>query len=40
MFQDISGHYPIETTLQIYPIWEENFLTYWLDMNVFEVEVS
>tara|TARA_R110002126_G_scaffold280944_1_gene428564 strand:- start:902 stop:1309 length:408 start_codon:yes stop_codon:yes gene_type:complete len=40
MFQDISGYYPIETALQIYPIWEENFLTYWLEMNVFEVEVS
>lgn len=40
MFQDISGYYPIETALQIYPIWEENFLTYWLDMKVFEVEVS
>lgn len=40
MFQDVSGYYPIETALQIYPIWEENFLTYWLDMKVFEVEVS
>lgn len=40
MFQDISGYYPIETALQIYPIWEENFLTYWQSMNVFDVEVS
>ncbi|QBL08389.1 DUF2787 domain-containing protein [Rheinheimera sp. D18] len=40
MFQDISGYYPIETALQIYPIWEENFITYWLEMQVFDVEVS
>ncbi|MDP5136717.1 DUF2787 family protein [Rheinheimera baltica] len=39
-FEDISGCYPIETAMQIYPIWEENFLTYWQSMNVFDVEVS
>lgn len=40
MFQDISGYYPIETATQIYPIWEDNFLNYWLEMQVFDVEVS
>ena len=39
-FQDMTGYYPIEVAREIYPIWEDNFLTYWLDMGVFEVEVS
>jgi hypothetical protein len=39
-FQDITGYYPIETALMIYPIWEENFLTYWQQMSVYEVELS
>ena len=40
MFQDISGYYPIETATVIYPIWEDNFMTYWLEMGVFNVEVT
>ncbi|MGI5308186.1 DUF2787 family protein [Rheinheimera sp. WS51] len=40
MFQDLSGYYPIETAAMIYPIWEENFLEYWLVMNVFDIEVT
>lgn len=39
-FQDLSGYYPIETAREIYPMWEDNFLTYWLEMKVFEMEVS
>lgn len=39
-FQDISGYYPIEVAREIYPIWEDNFLTYWLEMGVFDIEVT
>lgn len=40
LYQDISGIYPIETARMIYPIWEDNFLTYWQQMSVYEVELS
>jgi hypothetical protein len=40
VFQDITGHYPIETAQMIYPIWEDNFLTFWTQMSVYEVEQS
>ena len=39
-FQDITGYYPIEVAREIYPIWEDNFLTYWLEMGVFDIEVT
>lgn len=39
-FQDLSGYYPIEIAREIYSMWEDNFLTYWLQMGVFEMEVS
>ena len=39
-FQDTTGYYPIEVAREIYPIWEDNFLTYWLEMGVFDIEVT
>lgn len=40
LFQDITGYYPIETAQTIYPIWEDNFMTFWKQMSVYEVELS
>ncbi|MCH8493898.1 MAG: DUF2787 domain-containing protein [Idiomarina sp.] len=40
MYQDLHGYHPIEIARSLYPIWEDNFLTYWLGMGVYEVEVS
>ncbi|MDP4536330.1 DUF2787 family protein [Alkalimonas collagenimarina] len=40
MYQDLHGYHPIEIARTLYPMWEDNFLTYWLGMGFFEMEVS
>lgn len=40
MFQTLYGYYRIEERLDIYPVWEENFINYWQDFEVFECKVA
>lgn len=40
MYQDLHGYHPIEIARTLYPMWEDNFLSYWLGMQVFDVEVE
>ncbi|MCA1929078.1 DUF2787 family protein [Rheinheimera sp.] len=40
VFQTLYGYYPIEEELDIYPVWEENFINYWQDFEVFEYKVA
>ena len=35
VFQNLHGLFPIEVALDIYQIWEGNFLHYWKELNVF-----
>jgi len=30
----------IEAAAELYPIWEQNFLCYWQEMDVFNVSIS
>ncbi len=39
-FQNINGYFPIETAREIYPMWEDDFLTNWLIKMGYDVEVS
>jgi len=40
VFQSISGLLVIEAATELYPIWEQNFLCYWQEMDVFNVSIS
>ena len=40
VFQSISGLLVIEAAAELYPIWEQNFLCYWQEMDVFNVSIS
>lgn len=40
VFQSISGVLVIEAAVEFYPIWEQNFLCYWQELEVFNVIVS
>ena len=40
LFQSISGMLVIETAIEVYPIWQKNFLCYWLELQVFEISVA
>lgn len=40
VFQSISGLLVIEAATELYPIWEQNFLCYWQELEVFNVRVS
>lgn len=40
LFQSINGAFSIEVATEFYPIWEQNFLCYWLEFDVFEVVVT
>lgn len=40
VFQNLFGVFPIEQAIDMYQIWESNFLHYWLCMNVYRVEQS
>lgn len=37
VFQTLYGYYRIEEGLDIYNVWEENFINYWQDFEVFEL---
>ncbi len=38
VFQNLNGLFPIEFALDIYQIWEGNFLHYWQALNVFTIQ--
>ncbi|WP_349591087.1 DUF2787 family protein [Alteromonas sp. NFXS44] len=38
VFQNLHGMYPIEVALDIYQIWESNFLPYWEALNIFTIQ--
>ncbi|MCE9685834.1 DUF2787 domain-containing protein [Shewanella sp. AS16] len=40
LFQSINGVFTLETATEIYQLWEQNFLCYWQELEVFEVNVS
>jgi hypothetical protein len=40
VFQTLYGYYRIEGGLDIYSVWEHNFLQYWIRFEVFDIEVS
>ncbi|MDN5502120.1 MAG: DUF2787 domain-containing protein [Shewanella sp.] len=40
VFQSISGLLVIEAATELYPIWEQNFLCYWQELEVFNVSTS
>lgn len=40
VFQSISGLLVIEAAVEFYPIWEQNFLCYWQELEVFNVRTS
>ncbi|GGO65358.1 DUF2787 family protein [Bowmanella pacifica] len=40
IFQDLLGVYPIERVRDLYQVWEDNFLHYWLAIKVFGISVS
>ena len=40
VFQNLHGLFPIEVALDIYQIWEGNFLHYWQALNVFAIQIS
>ena len=40
VFQTLYGYYRIEEGLDIYPVWEDNFINYWQDFGVFELTIS
>ncbi|MFD3391430.1 DUF2787 family protein [Alteromonas macleodii] len=40
VFQNLFGTFPIEQANEMYQIWEENFLHYWLDVSAFSVGLA
>ncbi|RLV57761.1 DUF2787 domain-containing protein [Parashewanella curva] len=40
MFQSLFCYEPIEKARDMYQVWENNFLSYWKGMEVFEVMIS
>lgn len=40
VFQSISGLLVIEAAAELYPIWEQNFVCYWQEMDAFNVSIS
>lgn len=40
VFQTLYGYYRIEEGIDIYSVWEQNFLQYWITFEVFEIEIS
>ncbi|MDI5833420.1 DUF2787 family protein [Shewanella xiamenensis] len=40
VFHSISGLLVIEAAAELYPIWEQNFLCYWQEMDAFNVSIS
>lgn len=40
VFQNLHGMFPIEVALDIYQIWEGNFLYYLLKLNAFSVIIA
>ncbi|TVL16333.1 DUF2787 family protein [Shewanella algae] len=40
VFQNMVGVYSIKSAVEIYQVWESNFLSYWLEMDVFTVTIS
>ncbi|RPH23289.1 MAG: DUF2787 domain-containing protein [Alteromonadaceae bacterium TMED7] len=40
VFQNLHGLFPIEVALDIYQIWEGNFLYYWQALNVFTIQIA
>ncbi len=40
LFQTIFGVYGIEAGREIYPTWEQNFLCYWQELDVFQITVT
>jgi len=40
VFQNLFGVFPIEVAVDIYQIWEGNFLHYWQELNAFAVQIT
>nr|WP_040571559.1 DUF2787 family protein [Shewanella benthica] len=40
VFQNLVGTYPLEQARDIYQMWERNFLSYCIDINVFKIEIG
>ncbi|WP_351010229.1 DUF2787 family protein [Shewanella sp. S1-58-MNA-CIBAN-0166] len=40
VFQSINGEILIEAAKEFYPIWEQNFVCYWQDLDTFEVSIT
>ncbi|MDC8832497.1 DUF2787 family protein [Alteromonas gilva] len=40
VFQNLHGLFPIEVALDIYQIWEGNFLHYWQVLNVYTIQIA
>lgn len=40
VFQNILGVYPLEQAVDIYQVWEQNFMTYCIELDVFTVRLS
>ncbi len=40
VFQNLHGMFPIEVALDIYQIWEDNFLHYWQKLEPFKITFS
>jgi len=40
VFQTSYGYFRIEEGLDVYVVWEHNFLQYWLKFDVYDIKVS
>ncbi|WP_351000186.1 DUF2787 family protein [Shewanella sp. TB7-MNA-CIBAN-0143] len=40
VFQSINGEILLDAAMEFYPIWEQNFVCYWQDLEIFEVSIS
>ncbi|MCT8985275.1 DUF2787 domain-containing protein [Shewanella phaeophyticola] len=40
VFQSINGEILLDAAMEFYPIWEQNFVCYWQDLEMFEVSIS
>ncbi len=40
IFQNLHGVYPIEQAIEVYMLWEKNFMCYADDLKVFDITIS
>lgn len=40
VFKNLVGVYPLEQAYDIYPVWEQNFLSYGISIRPFKIKIS